>query len=128
MIEERREETTACSFCGRTRAEVRRLVAGPSVTICDECVARCNETLAGACRSDAERLRWERAQAERSRTEAERKDLARVAWLARHRDARSAAAIAQHLAQACGEAPAVPRPVAQRALALARELDALADG
>lgn len=126
MTEERPHD--ACSFCGRTRDEVRALVAGPGVTICDDCVVRCNETLAGAHRSDAERLRWERERAELSRTESERKDLERVMRLARDRDARSVAAIAEHLARACGEALAVPRGVAQRALALARELDAIAGG
>jgi ATP-dependent Clp protease ATP-binding subunit ClpX len=29
----------ACSFCGRTAAEVAKLVAGPNVYICDRCVA-----------------------------------------------------------------------------------------
>ncbi len=31
-----------CSFCGRKRAEVRKLVAGPNVNICDECVRLCD--------------------------------------------------------------------------------------
>ncbi|HEX9192338.1 MAG TPA: ClpX C4-type zinc finger protein [Burkholderiales bacterium] len=30
-----------CSFCGRTADEVGRLVAGPSVYICDECIKTC---------------------------------------------------------------------------------------
>jgi ribosomal protein L37AE/L43A len=30
-----------CSFCGRTADEVERLVAGPSVYICDECIKTC---------------------------------------------------------------------------------------
>lgn len=33
----------ACSFCGKSRREVKKLVAGPGVTICDECVALCVE-------------------------------------------------------------------------------------
>lgn len=36
----------ACSFCGRTRQEVRKLIAGPRVFICDECVTLCNDILA----------------------------------------------------------------------------------
>lgn len=35
-----------CSFCGKPQDEVRKLVAGPSINICDECVAVCNEILA----------------------------------------------------------------------------------
>ncbi|MGZ3295294.1 MAG: ClpX C4-type zinc finger protein [Xanthobacteraceae bacterium] len=30
-----------CSFCGRTSDQVERLVAGPSVYICDECIKTC---------------------------------------------------------------------------------------
>ena len=35
-----------CSFCGKPRGEVRKLVPGPAVNICDECVAICNEIVA----------------------------------------------------------------------------------
>lgn len=35
-----------CSFCGRGQEEVRKLIAGPSVYICDECVGLCNEIIA----------------------------------------------------------------------------------
>jgi ribosome modulation factor len=35
--------TWACAFCGKTRSEVRKLIAGPSVFICDECVDLCHE-------------------------------------------------------------------------------------
>lgn len=34
-----------CSFCGKTQEEVRKLVAGPGVYICDECVDLCNDIL-----------------------------------------------------------------------------------
>ncbi len=36
---------TMCSFCGRTRAEVRKLIQGPNVYICDACVELCKATL-----------------------------------------------------------------------------------
>jgi ATP-dependent Clp protease ATP-binding subunit ClpX len=35
-----------CGFCGRPRYEVRKLVAGPSVFICDRCIAVCKQLLA----------------------------------------------------------------------------------
>jgi ATP-dependent Clp protease ATP-binding subunit ClpX len=35
-----------CSFCGREQSEVRKLIAGPTVYICDECVGLCNEIMA----------------------------------------------------------------------------------
>ena len=34
-----------CSFCGKGKDKVRRLVAGPGVFICDQCVRLCNEVL-----------------------------------------------------------------------------------
>lgn len=35
-----------CSFCGKSQREVRKLIAGPSVYICDECISLCNEIIA----------------------------------------------------------------------------------
>jgi ATP-dependent Clp protease ATP-binding subunit ClpX len=35
-----------CSFCGKGQKEVRKLIAGPTVYICDECVSLCNEIMA----------------------------------------------------------------------------------
>jgi ATP-dependent Clp protease ATP-binding subunit ClpX len=35
-----------CSFCGKSQREVRKLIAGPNVYICDECVGACNEIIA----------------------------------------------------------------------------------
>jgi len=37
----------SCSFCGKRRHEVRRLIAGPTVFICNECVGLCVEILRG---------------------------------------------------------------------------------
>ena len=47
-----------CSFCGKSQHEVRKLIAGPSVFICDECVELCNDII----REELE----EKAQAARS--------------------------------------------------------------
>jgi ATP-dependent Clp protease ATP-binding subunit ClpX len=35
-----------CSFCGKSEKEVKRLIAGPKVHICNECVDICNEIIA----------------------------------------------------------------------------------
>ena len=35
-----------CSFCGKSQDEVRKLIAGPTVYICDECIKLCNEIIA----------------------------------------------------------------------------------
>jgi len=37
------EEKLACSFCGKSQEVVKKLVAGPGVYICDECIELCNE-------------------------------------------------------------------------------------
>jgi ATP-dependent Clp protease ATP-binding subunit ClpX len=37
--------TLICSFCNRSQEEVRKLIAGPSVYICDECIELCNEII-----------------------------------------------------------------------------------
>ena len=34
-----------CSFCGKSQHEVRKLIAGPSVFVCDECIALCNDII-----------------------------------------------------------------------------------
>ncbi len=34
-----------CSFCGKTQDQVRRLIAGPGVYICDECIELCSEII-----------------------------------------------------------------------------------
>jgi predicted DNA-binding transcriptional regulator AlpA len=44
----------ACSFCGKPSADVNKLVAGPGIYICDECVALCDEIIAGSSKRQAE--------------------------------------------------------------------------
>jgi ATP-dependent Clp protease ATP-binding subunit ClpX len=38
-------KTLYCSFCGKSQNEVRKLIAGPSVFVCNECVALCNDII-----------------------------------------------------------------------------------
>jgi ATP-dependent Clp protease ATP-binding subunit ClpX len=38
--------TLTCSFCGKHQRQVKRLIAGPDVYICNECVDRCVEIIA----------------------------------------------------------------------------------
>jgi ATP-dependent Clp protease ATP-binding subunit ClpX len=37
--------TLSCSFCGKSQKEVRKLIAGPTVYICDECISLCNDII-----------------------------------------------------------------------------------
>ena len=38
-------ELLKCSFCGKSQKQVRKLIAGPGVYICDECIDLCNEII-----------------------------------------------------------------------------------
>jgi ATP-dependent Clp protease ATP-binding subunit ClpX len=40
-----KDEQLKCSFCGKTQRQVRKLIAGPGVYICDECIDLCNEII-----------------------------------------------------------------------------------
>jgi ATP-dependent Clp protease ATP-binding subunit ClpX len=46
-----------CSFCGKSQHEVRKLIAGPSVFVCDECVELCNDIIREELEDKAERAR-----------------------------------------------------------------------
>src|SRR5512135_2105154 len=39
------EKQLYCSFCGKSQHEVKKLIAGPSVFICDECIELCNDII-----------------------------------------------------------------------------------
>ncbi len=39
------EKSLFCSFCGKSQHEVKKLIAGPSVFICDECISLCNDII-----------------------------------------------------------------------------------
>jgi len=40
-----RDKEVHCSFCGKSQSAVKKIVAGPGVFICDECIELCNEIL-----------------------------------------------------------------------------------
>jgi ATP-dependent Clp protease ATP-binding subunit ClpX len=41
-----------CSFCGKNQDEVKKLIAGPTVYICDECIELCNDIIEEECESE----------------------------------------------------------------------------
>jgi len=41
----RTDDTLRCSFCGKSQNEVKKLIAGPTVYICNECIDICNEII-----------------------------------------------------------------------------------
>ena len=47
------EKLLYCSFCGKSQHEVRKLIAGPSVFICDECIELCNDIIRDEINNDA---------------------------------------------------------------------------
>jgi ATP-dependent Clp protease ATP-binding subunit ClpX len=46
------EKLLYCSFCGKSQHEVRKLIAGPSVFICDECIELCNDIIRDETQTD----------------------------------------------------------------------------
>src|SRR3954471_22342262 len=46
-VEKRDNQTLCCSFCGKSQKEVKKLIAGPTVYICDECIGLCHDIIAG---------------------------------------------------------------------------------
>jgi hypothetical protein len=46
------EPPLLCSFCGKSQDEVRKLIAGPKVYICDECIDLCNDIIAEECEQE----------------------------------------------------------------------------
>ena len=48
------EKLLYCSFCGKSQHEVRKLIAGPSVFICDECIELCNDIIRDETQADAQ--------------------------------------------------------------------------
>src|SRR5471030_151702 len=42
-----------CSFCGKNQREVKKLIAGPTVFICDECIELCNDIIAEEGQKDS---------------------------------------------------------------------------
>jgi len=45
MVKKRQDGALRCSFCGKSQEEVKKLIAGPTVYICDECIDLCNEII-----------------------------------------------------------------------------------
>ena len=48
----RPEELLSCSFCGKSQNDVRKLIAGPGVYVCNECIDICNEIINDDERTD----------------------------------------------------------------------------
>ena len=48
------EKLLYCSFCGKSQDEVRKLIAGPSVYVCDECVELCNDIIREELQEDSD--------------------------------------------------------------------------
>ena len=59
------EKVLYCSFCGKSQHEVKKLIAGPSVFICDECIELCNDIIRDEVPADSPAaLEWMTERAE----------------------------------------------------------------
>ena len=50
-------EQLLCSFCGKSQRQVKKLIAGPGVYICDECIDLCNEIIAQHSGQDIDKVK-----------------------------------------------------------------------
>ncbi|MDA8111725.1 MAG: ATP-dependent Clp protease ATP-binding subunit ClpX [Nitrospiraceae bacterium] len=50
------ENGVACSFCGKSREDVRRLISGPGVYICDECIEQCSAIISESWEEEQEKV------------------------------------------------------------------------
>ena len=61
----KKDDKLKCSFCGKTQDQVTRLIAGPGVYICDQCVELCSEIMEDEMTQKAEhrpiQIRWRRS-------------------------------------------------------------------
>ena len=53
---ENKDNKLSCTFCGKGQEEVRKLIAGPSVYICDECVDLCNDIIEEEVKAEDEEV------------------------------------------------------------------------
>ena len=49
-----KDKTIRCSFCGKTQEEAQRIIAGPGVYICDECIKICTSIIENDLYEDSE--------------------------------------------------------------------------
>ena len=55
-MENKDNNKLSCTFCGKGQEEVRKLIAGPSVYICDECVDLCNDIIEEEVKAEDEEV------------------------------------------------------------------------
>jgi ATP-dependent Clp protease ATP-binding subunit ClpX len=55
-MENKENNKLSCTFCGKSQEEVRKLIAGPSVYICDECVDLCNDIIEEEVKAEDEEV------------------------------------------------------------------------
>ena len=55
-MENKEDNKLSCTFCGKGQEEVRKLIAGPSVYICDECVDLCNDIIEEEVKAEDEEV------------------------------------------------------------------------
>ena len=55
FVEETKEKGVRCSFCGKNQYHVERIIAGPNVYICNECVELCDEVLQDIAEEEKEK-------------------------------------------------------------------------
>jgi hypothetical protein len=67
ILDPKRQQTLYCTFCGKSQHDVRKLIAGPAVYICDECVDLCTDIVDDESDHDEKLFRSMQGDEERAR-------------------------------------------------------------
>ena len=59
MVSKASSDKLSCSFCGKSQDDVKKLIAGPSVYICNECVDLCNDIIEEEIKSEEDSMNEE---------------------------------------------------------------------
>ena len=57
MSKKDEKESLFCSFCGKSQKEVKKLIAGPTVFVCDECVELCMDIIKEDSKNNKKKLK-----------------------------------------------------------------------
>ena len=57
MSKKEEKESLFCSFCGKSQKEVKKLIAGPTVFVCDECVELCMDIIKEDSKNNKKKLK-----------------------------------------------------------------------
>ena len=80
MSKKEEKESLFCSFCGKSQKEVKKLIAGPTVFVCDECVELCMDIIKEDTKNNKKKLKKDTPKPSEVKKEMTNKAKARNHW------------------------------------------------